>query len=278
MKKKWKNGITAVFSVLAACLMMVPMPVFASGFDMEGDMSETKQATDSTDVKILDTMPIIYMDPDLNAALAVLDMDIEDDPVDLDGETVSSGTVLTYVIAYRNTNETAETVHLQIPVPDAYPLRSAYRGGTHQGTLVTWSDVPVEPDETVTRYITCDTPKATGMVPNTGLIMISDNQNMQTNTVNVAVSAPTVMEDVPTPINIVPPEVTEVPEEDSGVLGAFRRALKAAEDSPAVLGMRRAIQTGDVPYIMVRVLFLAAICTAVSCLIVLLVKKRKEAR
>lgn len=276
MKKRFKNGITAIFSVLAACIMMVPMPVMASGFDMEGDATENRQAADSTDVKILDTMPIIYMDPDLNAALAVMNMEIEDDPVDLDNTTVSSGTVLTYVIAYRNTNETAETVHLQIPVPDTYPLRSAYRGGTQQGTLVTWSDILVEPDETVTRYITCDTPKATGMIPNTGLVMISDNQNMQTNTVNVAVSAPAVMENVPTPINIVPPE--EVPEEDTGVLGAFRRALKAAEDSPAVLGMRRAIQTGDVPYIMVRVLFLAAICTAVSCLIVLLVKKRKEAR
>lgn len=277
MKQRFRTGITAVFSVLAACMLMVPMPVLASGFDMEGDFTETGPATDSTDVKILDTMPVIYMDPDLNAALAVFDMEIEDDPVDLDGTTVSSGTVLTYVIAYRNTNETAETVHLQIPVPDTFPLRSSYRGGKHQGTLVTWSDVLVEPDETVTRYITCDTPKATGMVPNTGLIMISDTQNMQTNTVNVAVSAPAVMEDVPTPINIVPPEVTEVPE-DSGVLGAFRRALKAAEDSPAVLGMRRAIQTGDIPYIMVRVLFLAAVCMAVSCLVVLLARRKKKAR
>lgn len=272
MKKRFKTCITAIFSVLAACMLMVPTPVMASGFDMEGDSTETKQATDSTDVKILDTMPIIYMSPELNAALAVYDMDIEDDPVDLDGTTVSSGTVLTYVIAYHNTNADTETVHLQIPVPDTYPLRSAYRGGTQQGTLVTWSDILVEPDETVTRYITCDTPKATGMIPNTGLIMISDKQNMQTNTVNVAVSAEAVVDTPPIPINIVPPEVPE----ETGVLGAFRRALKAAEDSPAVLGMRRAIQTGDVPYIMTRVLLLAAVCVMLSCIVVLISKRKKE--
>ena len=272
MKKRFKTCITAIFSVLVACMLMVPLPVMASGFDMEGDSTETKQATGSTDVKILDVMPTIYMNPELNAALAVCNMAIEDDPVDLDGMTVSSGTVLTYVIAYHNTNADTETVHLQIPVPDTYPLRSAYRGGTQQGTLVTWSDILVEPDETVTRYITCDTPKATGMIPNTGLIMISDKQNMQTNTVNVAVSAEAVIDTPPTPVNIVPPEVPE----ETGVLGAFRRALKAAEDSPAVLGMRRAIQTGDVPYIMTRVLLLAAVCVMLSCIVVLVSKRKKE--
>lgn len=270
MKKRFKPYITAIFSVLAACILMIPTPVFASGFSMEGDQTDTRRASDSTDVKILDIMPIIYTDSDLNAALAVLDMSTGS-PLDLNNTTVASGTVLTYVISYRNTNETTETVHMQIPVPDAYPLRSVYRDGKQQGTLVTWSGITVEPDETVTRYITCDTPKATDMIPNTGLVMISDNQNMQTNTVKVAVTAPAVVADTPTPITITQPVIPE----ETGVLGAFRRALKAAEDSPAVLGMRRAIQTGDVPYIMTRVLLLAAVCVMLSCVVVLFVKRKR---
>lgn len=266
MKKRFKPCITAIFSVLAACILMIPMPVFASGFSMEGDQTDTRQASDSTDVKILDTMPIIYTDSDLNAALAVLDMSTGS-PLDLNNTTVASGTVLTYVISYRNTNETTETVHMQIPVPDVYPLRTSYHG-SYEGTLVNWDGIEVAPGETVTRYITCDTPKATSMIPNTGLVMISDGQNMQTNTVNVAVSAPAVA----TTVEPAPGR----PVNDTGVLGAFRRALKAAEDSPAVLGMRRAIQTGDVPYIAVRVALLVAICTAFASVIVLIAKRDRK--
>ena len=263
MKKHFKQYLTAILGVLAALMMSAPSVAFAA--EMEG--TGGKPASDSTDVKILDSMPIIYTDSDLNAALAVLDMSTGQ-PVDLNNTTVASGTVLTYVIAYHNTNETTETVHMQIPVPDTYPLRSSYQG-TYAGTLVNWDGITVEPGETVTRYITCDTPTSTSMIPNTGLVMISDGQNMQTNTVNVAVSAPVALT---TPA----PEPVETPKEDTGVLGAMRRALKAAEDSPAVLGMRRAIQTGDVPYIAVRVALLVAICTAVASVIVLIAKRDRK--
>ena len=263
MKKKYglKRFLTSVFGVLAALMMSVPSVVFAA----ETETETGTVASDSTDVKIVDSMPVIYTDPDLNAALAVLDMSTGE-AVDLNNQTVSSGTVLTYVISYRNTNETTETVHLQIPVPDVYPLRTSYQG-SYEGTLVNWDGIKVEPGEIVTRYITCDTPKATSMTPNTGLVMISDGQNMQTNTVNVAVSAPAVTQTI---------NVPEQPANESGVLGAMRRALKAAEDSPAVLGMRRAIQTGDVPYIAVRVAFLVAICTAVASVVVLIAKRSKR--
>lgn len=266
MKKRYsfRKCLTSILGVLAALMMSVPSVVFAA--EVETETTTGKPASDSTDVKILDSMPIIYTDSDLNAALAVLDMSTGS-PLDLNNTTVPSGTVLTYVISYRNTNETTETVHMQIPVPDVYPLRTSYQG-SYEGTLVNWDGIEVAPGETVTRYITCDTPKATSMIPNTGLVMISDGQNMQTNTVNVAVSAPAAVTTVePTP---------QQPVNDTGVLGAMRRALKAAEDSPAVLGMRRAIQTGDVPYIAVRVALLVAICTAVASVIVLIIKRDRK--
>lgn len=266
MKKRYvfRKCLTSILGVLAALMMSVPSVVFAA--EVETETTTGKPASDSTDVKILDSMPIIYTDSNLNATLAVLDMSTGSS-LDLNNTTVVSGTVLTYVISYRNTNETTETVHMQIPVPDVYPLRTSYQG-RYEGTLVNWDGIEVAPGETVTRYITCDTPKATSMIPNTGLVMISDGQNMQTNTVNVAVSAPAVVTTVePTP---------QQPLNDTGVLGAMRRALTAAEDSPAVLGMRRAIQTGDVPYIAVRVALLVAICTAVASVIVLIAKRSKK--
>lgn len=265
MKKHFRKSFTAILGVLAALMMSVPSVAFAA--EMEGSGGEP--ASDSTDVKILDSMPLIYTDSDLNAALAVLDVS-SGQPVDLNNTTVASGTVLTYVISYHNTNEVTETVHLQIPVPDMYPLRSSYQG-SYEGTLVNWDGIVVKPGETVTRYITCDTPKSTSMIPNTGLVMISDGQDMQTNTVNVAVAAPVALT-TPEPVTV------ETPQEDTGVLGAMRRALKAAEDSPAVLGMRRAIQTGDVPYIAVRVAMLAAICTAIASMIVLISKRSKKSQ
>ena len=268
-----KNGfitkyLLPVFGLLVAILMtMTPTVAYASasGFSGEDGFSDGGPASNDTDVKIIDSMPIIWSNSDLNAALYVLDMG-SGEAVNLDNQTVPIGTVLTYLIAYRNTNDFTETVHLQIPVLDDYPLRTSYQG-SYVGTLVNWDSITVEPGETVTRYITCDTPHATGMLPNTGLVMISDGNNMQTNTVNVAVAAGA-------EISVVP-EPTVRQQEDTGVLGAMRRALRAAEDSPAVLGMRRAIQTGDVPYIVTRVALLAAICAAIASVIVLLVRHKK---
>ncbi len=272
MKKRLnlKKHIVSMLGLVTAFMMAVPCTAFAAetGTSEIGtpESEVGAPASDSTDIKILDTMPMIWTDSDLNAALAVLDMSTGE-PVDLNNQTVPSGTVLTYVIAYRNDNETTENVHLQIPVLDDYPLRSSYQGN-YVGTLVNWDNVAVEPGQTVTRYITCDTPHATGMLPNTGLVEISDGKTLQTNTVNVAVSAPaTVVEqEAPKPV------------QDQGVLGAFRRALKAAEDSPAVLGMRRAVQTGDVGYMIPRFAILGAICVALASLIVFLFGRKKESR
>lgn len=263
VKGKFTKYLMPVFGILAALFLSTPSVAFAAE---NGD----GPATDTTDVKIIDSMPIIYSDSDLNASLAVLDMSTGE-PVNLHQQTVPAGTVLTYVIAYRNDNETTETVHMQIPVLDDYPLRSKFTDGTYEGTIVSWDGVTVEPGETVTRYITCDTPHATSMLPNTGLVSMP-GKSLTTNTVEVAVSAPAVVEN-PAPVIETTPQPT-----DTGVLGAMRRALKAAEDSPAVLGMRRAVQTGDVGYIIPRVLLLAVICVGIASLIVIAFKRKGESR
>ena len=255
VKGKFTKYLMPVFGILATLFLSTPSVAFAAE---NGD----GPATDTTDVKIIDSMPIIYSDSDLNASLAVLDMSTGE-PVNLHQQTVPAGTVLTYVIAYRNDNETTETVHMQIPVLDDYPLRSKFTDGTYEGTIVSWDGVTVEPGETVTRYITCDTPHATSMLPNTGLVSMP-GKSLTTNTVEVAVSAPA---------TVVEPVVERVPQ-DTGVLGAMRRALKAAEDSPAVLGMRRAVQTGDIGYIIPRMLLLAVICVGIASLIVIAFKRK----
>lgn len=255
VKGKLTKYLMPVFGILAAMFLSTPSVAFAAE---SGD----GPATDTTDVKIIDSMPIIYSDSELNASLAVIDMS-SGEVVNLHQQTVPSGTVLTYVIAYRNDDDVTETVHMQIPVLDDYPLRSKFTGGEYTGTIVSWDDVTVEPGETVTRYITCDTPHGTPMLPNTGLVSMP-GKSLTTNTVEVAVSAPA---------TVVEPVVERVPQ-DTGVLGAMRRALKAAEDSPAVLGMRRAVQTGDIGYIIPRMLLLAVICVGVASLIVIAFKRK----
>lgn len=248
MKNRYsiKRCMTSVLGIIAAVFVTMPMMAFAA---------ETgKPASDSTDLKIIDSMPIIYSNSNLNAALSVMDMSTGS-PVDLNNTTVTSGKVLTYIIAYRNDNAQTETVHMQIPVPSVFPLRSISNQGTYAGTFAEWSNIEVKSGETVTRYITCDTPSSAAMTPNTGLVMISNKDNMQTNTVSVAVGEE---------------------QKPVAVLGVARRMLKAAETSPAVLGMRRAIQTGDTSYIAVRLAFLGAACVAVVSLIVLLFSRRRK--
>lgn len=239
--------LISTFSILAAMSLFTPSISFAS----EG---KNGPAQDTTDVKIIDSMPIIYSDSKLNASLAVLDMS-SGKARDLHKQTVPSGTVLTYVITYRNDNSGTETVHLQIPVPNEYPLRSIGTGGDYKGTIVSWDNVTVKSGDTVSRYITCDTPHPTSMIPNTGLVSMPD-KSLTTNTVEVAVAAPAT-------------DTQAKPADSAGVLGAVRRALKTAQDSPAVLGMRRAIQTGDVSYIGLSILFLALFCLSVATLIII---------
>lgn len=244
--------LISTFSILATMLFLTPSISFAS----EG---KNGPAQDATDVKIIDSMPIIYSDSTLNASLAVLDMN-SGKARDLHKQTVPSGTVLTYVITYRNDNAGTETVHLQIPVPNEYPLRSIGTGGDYKGTIVSWDNVTVKSGDTVSRYITCDTPHPTSMIPNTGLVSMPD-KSLTTNTVEVAVSAPAT-------------DIQAKPSDSAGVLGAVRRALKTAKDSPAVLGMRRAIQTGDVSYIVQKIIFLALFCLSVAALIIIVFKDK----
>lgn len=248
--------LISTFSILTTMLFLTPSVSFASEI-------KNGPAQDTTDVKIIDSMPIIYSDSTLNASLAVLDMS-SGKAKDLHKQTVPSGTVLTYVITYRNDNSGAETVHLQIPVPNEYPLRSIGTGGDYKGTIVSWDNVVVKSGDTVSRYITCDTPHPTSMIPNTGLVSMPD-KSLTTNTVEVAVSAPAAATDTQTK-----------PADSAGVLGAVRKALKTAKDSPAVLGMRRAIQTGDVSYIVPRILLLVIFCVCMAGLIVILIKRRNK--
>lgn len=261
MKKKFFQKFHNLFAVIFALMLTIPMPVFASEIGTD-DVSTGNPSSQDTDIKIIDSMPMLWADSELNAFLAVVDAS-GSDVQDLNGQTVSVGTVLTYIIGYRNDNETTETVHLQVPVPDDFPLRSSYQG-TYVGTLVSWDDITVEPGETVTRYITCDTPHTTDMIPNTGLVSI-EGKTLQTNTVQVAVAG--------SATTVVTPDTTT---DDSGVLGAFRRALKAAEDSPAVLGVRRAIQTGDIGYLVPRFVLLVAIALAISSIIVLIIRRGRS--
>ena len=244
--------LISTFSILTTMLFLTPSVSFAS----EG---KNGPAQDTTDVKIIDSMPIIYSDSTLNASLAVLDMS-SGKARDLHKQTVPSGTVLTYVITYRNDNSGTETVHLQIPVPDEYPLRSIGTGGDYKGTIVSWDNVTVKSGDTVSRYITCDTPHPTSMIPNTGLVSMPD-KSLTTNTVEVAVAAPAT-------------DIQAKPADSAGVLGAVRKALKTAKDSPAVLGMRRAIQTGDVSYIVQKIVFLALFCLSVAALIIIVFKDK----
>ena len=240
------------FSILVTMLFFTPFVSFASEI-------KNGPAQDTTDVKIIDSMPIIYSDSTLNASLEVLDMS-SGKARDLHKQTVPSGTVLTYVITYRNDNSDTETVHLQIPVPDEYPLRSIGTGGDYKGTIVSWDNVTVKSGDTVSRYITCDTPHPTSMIPNTGLVSMPD-KSLTTNTVEVAVAAPAT-------------DIQAKPADSAGVLGAVRKALKTAKDSPAVLGMRRAIQTGDVSYIVQKIIFLALFCLSVAALIIIVFKDK----
>lgn len=248
--------LISTFSILATMSLFTPSISFAS----EG---KNGPAQDTTDVKIIDSMPIIYSDSTLNASLAVLDMS-SGKARDLHKQTVPSGTVLTYVITYRNDNAGTETVHLQIPVPDEYPLRSIGTGGDYKGTIVSWDNVTVKSGDTVSRYITCDTPHPTSMIPNTGLVSMPD-KSLTTNTVEVAVASPAAATNI-----------QAKPADSEGVLGAVRKALKTAKDSPAVLGMRRAIQTGDVSYIVPRILLLVIFCVCMAGLIVVLIKRRNK--
>ena len=246
--------LISTFSILTTMLFLTPSVSFASEI-------KNGPAQDTTDVKIIDSMPIIYSDSTLNASLAVLDMS-SGKARDLHKQTVPSGTVLTYVITYRNDNSGAETVHLQIPVPNEYPLRSIGTGGDYKGTIVSWDNVVVKSGDTVSRYITCDTPHPTSMIPNTGLVSMPD-KSLTTNTVEVAVSAPAT-------------DTQAKPADSAGVLGAVRKALKTAKDSPAVLGMRRAIQTGDVSYIVQKIVFLALFCLSVAALIIIVFKDKGD--
>lgn len=246
--------LISTFSILTTMLFLTPSVSFASEI-------KNGPAQDTTDVKIIDSMPIVYSDSTLNASLAVLDMS-SGKARDLHKQTVPSGTVLTYVITYRNDNAGTETVHLQIPVPDEYPLRSIGTGGDYKGTIVSWDNVTVKSGDTVSRYITCDTPHPTSMIPNTGLVSMPD-KSLTTNTVEVAVSAPAT-------------DIQAKPADNAGVLGAVRKVLKTAKDSPAVLGMRRAIQTGDVSYIVPRILLFAIFCVCMAGLIVILIKLRNK--
>jgi len=242
------------FSILATMLFLTPSVSFASEI-------KNGPAQDTTDVKIIDSMPIVYSDSTLNASLAVLDMS-SGKARDLHKQTVPSGTVLTYVITYRNDNSGTETVHLQIPVPNEYPLRSIGTGGDYKGTIVSWDNVTVKSGDTVSRYITCDTPHPTSMIPNTGLVSMPD-KSLATNTVEVAVASPAAATNI-----------QAKPADSAGVLGAVRKALKTTKDSPAVLGMRRAIQTGDISYIVQKIIFLALFCLSVAALIIIVFKDK----